>query len=457
MMPVAGEFDYRTDYTILRFMGRLLKCICLSGVVLLSACGLFGGDDGATDDSQILPTSVPDATAVPQGTPGVSAPALISESRQTLNVWIPPEISQRTGAGATALSEQLLAFASGRPEVATRVEPKPFGGPGGILSYLRTGHVVAPTIMPDLIALPVAQLASAASEGLIFPIGDLLEPSLLDDLFPAALAMARPGDETLAYPFAVTGLSHLAFHTTAITTSVPSTWDAFSTALNGQLILPASGNDGARFALEFYLASGGFLTNETGQPAIQVEPMIDVLETMRRGRAENFIAIQSSNVTTLDEAWQLFQTGAVAAAPTTSDQFLELRDPEMPPGYAQIPGSTGPLTPLVGAWAWAISSADPVQKRLAADLISALVAGPALGEWSERALILPSRRSALEVWDASDPYTNFLSQELERAIPLPAEANNDLIQALGDALFDVVSLASTPREAAEAAVLAIER
>lgn len=433
-----------------------LMLMAILVALVSSACGLFGEEEGISDVAQPPSTPQADATSAPQGAPGVFVPTTITETRQSLTVWIPPEIGQRTGAGATTLSEQLLAFASSRPDVATKIEPKPFEGPGGILSYLRTGHVVAASMLPDLVVIPADQLGVVADEGLLFPFEDLLEAGLLDDLYPAAQSMARPAGQTIGYPFALTDLDHLAYHTSAITVSVPSTWDAFTESVNGQFVFPATGDAGATLALQFYLAAGGGLTNEAGQPAIQIEPLTEVLQLLSQGRRDNFIAIQSANVATMAEAWQVFQSGAAAVTPTTADQFMAMRTPELSPSFAPIPGPDAQLTPLVGGWAWAVSSADPVQKRLAVDLLTALVAGPALGEWSDAAQILPSRRTAMRQWSDSDPYTGFLIGQLESARPFPPEADSTIIGAFGDAVFDVISLSITPGAAAAAAAEAVQ-
>ncbi|MCZ7665937.1 MAG: hypothetical protein M5U34_01185 [Chloroflexi bacterium] len=47
------------------------------------------------------------------------------------------------------------------------------------MNYLRTGRSVAPTILPDLIALPIGQLTAAADEGLITLLEDLLAAEAL--------------------------------------------------------------------------------------------------------------------------------------------------------------------------------------------------------------------------------------------------------------------------------------
>jgi hypothetical protein len=70
---------------------------------------------------------------------------------------------------------------------------------------------------------------------------------------------------------------------------------------------------------------------------------------------------------------------------------------------------------------------------------------------------LPARRSAFSAWPADDVYGRFVQQELEQAAALPTEANATLINILRDALFNVISLATSPQLAAEAAAATLQQ
>lgn len=365
-------------------------------------------------------------------------------------------MTARMEEGIDIFSAQLLAFSSNHPNLETKIEQKPVTGQGGILSYLRTGRDVAPSILPDLVALPTEQMATAFAENLVFPLDDAIDPALFNDLYPAAAAFTQADSQTIGYPFAVTELSHVAYNRNSITSTLPLTWSQVSREVDGQFIFPAAGEHGAMMALQLYMALGGTLTNEAGQPSLQTEPLAQALTLLSEGRNSDFIAIQSSNVSTLEQSWQVFQEGSAALVQTTADQYLQLRSPDLPPGFAPLPGPERPLTPLVDGWVWAVSTPDPDQKALAVELLSLLVGEPHYGEWSYQSGILPARRQAFEQWPPDDPYTTFIQQELERARPNPVSENNVILTALGDAVFEVVSLSLSPQAAAEAAATAVQ-
>jgi hypothetical protein len=88
---------------------------------------------------------------------------------------------------------------------------------------------------------------------------------------------------------------------------------------------------------------------------------------------------------------------------------------------------------------------------LAADLIVWLAESANLGSWSAQSHTLPARRTAFNYWPEDEGYILFLREQLEAAEPYPAAATGLLLTALGNAVFDVVTLAESPQVAAEQA------
>jgi ABC-type glycerol-3-phosphate transport system substrate-binding protein len=428
----------------------------LLGLILLSGTGCDLperlGIDGAPVEVA-SPTATPTAE-LPQLPPDELAtptPEATPVPQRTLTVWLPPEIGGRTQSATAVLTEQIRTFNGGYPDLQIVVQQKNVGGPGGMLSYLRTGRSVAPSVMPDLIVLPGDRLQAAFAEELIYPLGTGANSEMMDALYPAARSVARPQDVTLGYPLALTNLPHLAYDTDVITATFPISITQMLDLPDTILLYPGSGPDGVMIWLQLYLAHGGQLVDADGQPTLQAEPLRLTLEILEQARQESFITSQSSNVSSLAEAWQLFMTGNATIVQTSAAQFLQEGAPGQNYGVAPIPGLTGPLTPLVGSWAWAISTSDPGRRGLAIELVAFLAQPENLGEWSQAAHILPARADALLQWNADDLYVQFLDQELARAQPNPVVASSQLMNALRDAVFDVTSLAETPRAAAATA------
>ncbi|MCI0397245.1 MAG: extracellular solute-binding protein [Chloroflexi bacterium] len=432
--------------------------ICLLCLLLLPACTLLTGDESdpaAAGTAAVIPT--PAITPTTPSTPQATEPAAGPQLPLTLTIWLVPDVStQAETPGSAALAQQLAAFEESHPDVRLNLEIKTPAGQGGTLSYLRTGRGVAPSILPDVVVLPLDRLATAAAEQLIYPLDSYVGQEMLEDLFPVASTLARPSGPLVGYPFALTNVAHLAYNTTVITGTLPTTWEAMVTVDGASFVFPAGSPEGAELALQFYLAAGGTLANEANQPVLQVEPLANALNQFSRGRNEGFILLQSSNLTTLADSWQLFATGVASVVGTRANQYLNERASSANGAFAPIPGLNGPMPPLVMGWAWTISTPDPVRQALAGELIAWLASGPNLGDWSLQSLNAPARRSAFERWPTDDAYVAFLQAQLEQAQPYPATATSLVLSALGTAVFDVISLAKPPQVAAEEAAAALQ-
>ena len=248
----------------MKHIGRLLPLL-VPFLLLLVGCDLLA-------DTPVDLTASPAASAAPTATAGpagddTAAEATLPPSSPAppllpLRVWLPPEIGARTPEGAQLMADQVRAFESTQTELDVVVEQKPAEGAGGILSYLRTGTTVAPTILPDVIALPTSAIADPAVRQLLFPLDGLIDPIVAADAYPDASAQVTVDDRLFGVPFVAAGLPHLVYASVAITDTVPLDWTTFISDTNHTLVLPADSRDGALFGLEFYLAEGGTLVNE---------------------------------------------------------------------------------------------------------------------------------------------------------------------------------------------------
>lgn len=447
-------------------MRRVWLCVGLLMGVLLAACNRSNGGS-VTPTANGMPPSpttltTPTPTLVTQPTPLPPAVSIQPPpSSITLTVWTNPEISAFGDApGNQLLREQITAFDADHPAVNVSISQKALTGQGSLLSYLRTARAVAPTILPDLVLLPTNQLGSAAADQLIYPLDNLLDPGLVADLYPAADQLGRVNGLLLGYPLALRGLSHLAYNPQAIAGPLPLTWAEFAPQ-DSRLILPASGPEGARLALQFYLALNGTLTDAANQPSLRADILAQALTLLSDGRSSGLILLDSSNVATIAEAWQLFQNGQASTTLVTAAAYLAQSGQGIASNFSPIPGADGALRPLVDGWVWAVATSDPARQRVAADLIAWLVDEARNGDWSWQSHTLPARRSAFNRWPpgaadaAGGTYIIFLQQELERAQPFPAQASSGMMTALSDAVFDVISLQSAPQTAADAAAAAV--
>lgn len=439
-------------------MRRFLPFWLIISLFFLAGCSLVEQLSGDTAVSPTATPTTPPPTPTPQSgsTPDPAAAETVTDTTTTLTVWIAPEVYSATQAGTAILQDQLQSFQNTHPDIRLVYEPKAVSGQGSILNYLRVGKNVAPDILPDVVAIPAEQLDTGFNEGLLYPLNGLLPTNQLEDLYPAALHIAIRDESVRGYPFILTSLPHLAYNTDVYTATVPTRWSEFIELPEQHFAFPANGSAGATLALELYLAAGGTLTNEAGQPQLQLEPLVTALEQLENGRSNEFILTQSSNLVTQQDTWRLLENNTASFIQTSANQFLAENDGVLSLSYQGIPGFEHSLIPLVNGWAWAVSTTDSTKQQLAAELIQLLTEPANLGAWSAASNQLPSRSSALATWPVDDSYVAFSQQQLQIAQLHPLPASGKIMTALGNAVFDVISLTQTPQAAAEEAILAIQ-
>lgn len=437
--------------------------LLLPFLLLLTACDYIAArlPGGAATPSPAAtavddPTTDPAATRSPRATaeqaqPSQPAPPL------TLRVWIPPEIGARTEAGFRELTSQIRAFETTHDDLSVIIEQKPLEGPGGIISYLRTGRTVAPSVMPDLIVVSGRVLSDPNAQDLFMPLDGLVDPAILGDIYPAAVSQVVTDGRLYGYPFATSGLTHLVYRPSLITDDAPLTWMQFISDTNHTMVLPADSREGALFGLQVYLAEGGALVNDAGQPDLQPGPLTQAL-TQIGLRRDNLL--QSSQLKTLDEAWQYHQLGLSQSMWMQADFLLSQQTEAATVGatadqsYMSVPGPDEALVPLTTTWAWAVTTTDQSRQTLAAELVSYLTRPENLSNWSSRSQVLPAQRSAVEQLAVENPYFRFAAGELQRAAGMPVSETSRLLDALGNAVFQVLTTDRSPAVIAEEAVLA---
>ncbi len=425
--------------------------------LLIAGCSLFPASTNSEDTSspQVSEEVPTQNTPVPQVTSDSSQPVVVTETRRLLTVWLPIELAPAPDTGPSVLEQQIQNFAAAQVDLDINIEYKNVTGEGGTLNYLRTGRSVAPAILPDLIVLRMDQLGTAVSDELIYPLNDVIDTTLLDDLYPVALDFALQEELIPGYPFALTGLTHLAYNATTISNTIATDWELFRTTANGSFVFPANGEGGATLLLQMYLSADGSLTNEAGQTAFQVEPLAHSLDQLNLARNDGFLVRQSNTLSSFAEVWQVYETGSAKIAFVDANTFLSMRSSVPETAASATPGLENETIPLVNGWAWAISTNETNQRELAAELLNQLISPELLANWSLQTNQLPARRAAFDFWPADDPYTLFVQSQLERAVPHPFPPGSDILRTLRTTVFNVVNLTETPQEAAESGIAGI--
>jgi len=393
------------------------------------------------------PTTTPITPTLP------TVPAVI-----TLTLWTAEPFSpSQADASGQILGQQIEAFTAADPNVVVEyVLKKPYGK-GGILNFLLTTSEAVPAAMPDLVAIDTIELKEAARAGLLQPLDELISAELKEDLFPFAQKAGRFEEQLVGLQFE-TDIEHLIYNTNKLE-EPPLTW---TDVLTDQVsyVFPAGGREGLvndAFTIQ-YLALGGQLVDETGQPALNTELVAQVLQFYRDGYEMGVIPPSVLDFKTLDDCWPVYLSAEVAMTNVNSGLYLADRELLMYTRFASIPTRDGNVATLSQGWAWAIVTSDPTRQALAVQLIEWLMDPKNSAEWNLAAGHLPTRRAAFEVLGSEDSYYPFLSKQLEGARPMPAGAiYSNVARVLQQGVEKVMTGEATTQEAAKAVIESIAK
>ena len=126
-------------------------------------------------------------------------------------IWWPEPLSPLDNSDAAdLLSQQISAFQTAQGNVEVELRLKAVDGLGGIMSTLRAAGPVAPGALPDLTLMRRSDLQAAVQFGLIYPVGEGISPAVMDDLYPAALALGQVDEQLFGLPYMLE-VQHTAF------------------------------------------------------------------------------------------------------------------------------------------------------------------------------------------------------------------------------------------------------
>ncbi len=365
----------------------------------------------------------------------------------TLTIWLPEELSPYgEGAGANLLASRLADFGAAHPDLQVQAIVKKSHGRGGLLDFLRTANVAAPSVLPDLVVLDEADLPVATQAGLLQPMDGRIPPDLEADLFPFAVGLGRVGDATFGLPL-VAKLQHLAY-SPALFASPPVSWsDVLSTGL--PLCFPAAGENGVAddFTFVQYLGAGGRLTDEGGNPMLEEGPLTAVLDFYAQATAAGVISppvVLSAG--TDEECWAHFRRhGGMTVV--DSRRFWTEWEGVAEPG--PIPTRDGRPVALAEGWVLALVTANPEQQQRAMALAAWLMDPAWYGTWTRSTGYLPVTRGGLAGWTVSEERREVLTAVLAGARPaIPKSVRERVGPLLQSAIEAVLQGRQSPVEAA---------
>ena len=395
-----------------------------------------------------IPTAT--ATLAPAVTVTPQTPTPAPDAPITLTLWLPTRfLPGDNNAAYQALQRQLDAFAQSDDGTPSQISVKQDRGPGGLLDLLRAAQPVAPSILPDIIALDNADLETAARAGLLQPLDALLPADLIADLFPFARELVTFNSETLGIVYSA-DLEHLI---TVSSDEPPDNWLDLLNAKQRYVFAPHAGSQNASDAvLAHYLSSAGTFVDDLGNPLIKPAVLQTLLEKYQTAQQDGDLPANFLDLSSPDEAWNAWRATRNGLGQIQATRFLSVAAQLPEANAAPVPGQLRPADPIGRGWAFAIVTRDPRRQAAAAQLLQQLLSPQSNGDWTLAAKVLPRRQGALAAWDQALPYTGFIRDQLLKAHAAPPSAVLNVISpALRKAVDDVLTSRATPAEAAQTA------
>lgn len=392
--------------------------------------GLASGD--------ALATSAPPSTATP-------LPAL---DPYTVRVWWPDEIYPPDDDPAQPiLTRQFDDFTQTYSRYTLQIRRKRGNGLGGILPTLRTAQPVAPGALPDLTLMRRADMVTAATEGLIVPLGDWIPPDILESLLPGVAQIGEIDGTLYGLPYLLT-LVHMAYRESVVP-APPTTFEDVL-AQDATYLFPGNvsgqGTGANWTVLLQYLAAGGQLVDANGLPALNREPLLAVYSYYEQGVALGIFGPELMTLAQPDDYWDRFETGAESLAFVNSTTYLRHRANVPNAAPASIPTLNGTAITTPESWIWVLTTADPDRQNQARAFLSWMMRVSQQSAFTESYGYLPTTQRALQLWD-DQAYVTFAQSLLVNMVLVPDTQRSNSAAAALQAGFAAV-LEGTPSEAA---------
>ncbi len=410
-------------------MKRLLLLLTPVLILLVAACM------PAADTPAPSPTPTPQPAITP-ATP--EAP--------TLTLWLPDWMALPDAPGHEAMMTTISAFEEEK-EVRVQIIPKLPRGQGGLLDALRKTKPVAPSVLPDIVALPLRDVAPAVEEDLLQPLAGLFPQQIQEDYYPFAQQASMVEDAWMALPFAAY-FEHLSFQPAALS-EPPVNWEIVLNS-GGKYVFPVGSSDSAwtdALLLHYLSAMPAGAAPERNEQALRVQ-LNFYEELYRRGLADETLL----QINAPKGSWEQALQGTAPLAETTASLWLAQRGEATFLRFGPTPTHDSQARYLIHGWAYALITADEVHQTLAVELIDRLIEAQTLADWSYQSYVLPARRSALQQWPADD-FRDFADEALQEGFPTPAFARDEtMTRAVHQAVRQVLSGEMTAEEAWQQAI-----
>ncbi|MBN1312066.1 MAG: extracellular solute-binding protein [Anaerolineae bacterium] len=425
---------------------------------LLSACSILSQDDLPLASEATATPAAPTLDTPLTPTPDDSILPTPTESGEVvLVVWMADQLAPTSETpGGQELLEQLTTFDEMNPDIRVEVYTKRVSGTGGILSYLRTATPVAPGILPDLALVDRSGLVQAGREALVVPIGTLLDPALLSELYPVAQSLGSVDGDLIGLPYLLE-IEHSVYRETAFN-APPNSFEAILRSRQPYTFPAGALSNVNHTVLLQYIAAGGTLTDDAGNPELDVETLTQILTFYDQAHSQGLIGTTLFQMTDPAESWGLYRDRQTNLAAVSSTVYLAEREEVRNARLTWTPTPDSQAHTLATGWSWVVTTNNPDRQTAAMALVYFLMNPVNQGPYSRAVYRLPTRHAALVVWGEDDPYVAFADQLAGNAHPMPDAAIQATVGvAIQDAFEAVLLEDELPSQAATQAEQAIQQ
>lgn len=398
------------------------------------------------------------SAALAAAAPPVQAPtptAQVTPSAARLRIWWPDDLYPDENSEAEAiLQRQWDTFRQTYRSYELEVRRKRSGGLGGILPTLRAATGVAPGALPDLTLMRRADMVSAAEEGLLVPLEDWVPADMLEDLLPGVRSLGEVGGTLYGVPYSVS-ITHTVYRTSVFSEPPVS----FSDILREEpvYLFPAGSAASAVVSpaiLLQYLQAGGRLADEEGNPLLDRDPLMTLLQYYATGVTQGIFGPELLEYTQATSYWSDFVAGEADLIHVDSAHYLKHQHEVENVAFGTIPTQGGERITSLNGWMWVLITHDADRQDRARAFFSWMMRASQQAALTEALNEIPSQTRALSLWE-NQAYAAFAAEMVPSGrIVLP-----DLRSSAGAVLqkaFEAVLGGAPPGQAADEALAGLE-
>ncbi len=396
-------------------------------------------------------STLPQSTVIPSSEPQSLVPVITPTSSSDgkpvtqLVIWLPDQLIERNSPLVLELiQKQTDLFTSKHPDFRVDIRIKNSIGPSTLLDILQNTSLAASSSLPDLILLSREEMEVAALKGLLIPFDGATDILTANDWMEPIRQLATIQGSTFGIPAASDALVYLS----------PAGENKTQPPLTESKPILCYLNDPKAFLpLSLYLAAGGSLVDEDGNPAIDKDALLTDLQQINNAKETGALPAWVMDITEPIDVYRYFNSGRGSRMAVwyseTAESILSASE------LSTFTDATGNSSTLVRGWFWAMTQPENSRRIATVELAETLAEESFLAEFQETSHLLPVRQSP-KVLD--DPSLTAQAEIVAEGRPIPDGLFLVTLSPIfQDAIRQIYAGSSTPEEIADQVMALLKR